>query len=72
MCVCFFFTRNDALGVVCSLLCPGCDSGFDRDEENANMMSEAHADFFFLQVVAAAVVETVQCSLQISVGYTVC
>lgn len=36
------FTREDALGAVCSLLCPGSDSGFDRDEENVNLTSEAH------------------------------
>lgn len=33
-----FFTRNDALGTVCSLLRPACNSGFDRDEENANLV----------------------------------
>lgn len=35
---CVFFTRNDALGTVCSLLRPACNSGFDRDEENANLV----------------------------------
>lgn len=34
------FTRKDALRSVCSLLCPGCDSGFHRDEGNVKLMSE--------------------------------
>lgn len=35
------FIRKNALGTVCSLLCPGCDSGFDRDDANAKLTSEA-------------------------------
>lgn len=39
---CSVLLAKNALGAVCSLLCPGCDSGFDRDEVNANLTSEAH------------------------------
>lgn len=43
---CWVFIRKNALGTVCSLLCPGCDSGFDRDEANVKLTSEAHNVLF--------------------------
>ena len=46
------FTRKDALGTVCSLLCPGCDSGFHRDEGNAKLMPELQGACMVLFLVA--------------------
>ncbi len=56
--------EKDALGAVCSLLYPGCDSGFDRDEVKVNVTL---VQFFAVDVTALCTIRHIKIFLLLSV-----